>query len=252
MRILLLTLSLIVWGISGSNVHAQHSTRAIKSLIASGSLKGSYIGFIYSMKPNPTKQDTTIYFYELEWLEFNGRDTLLKIERFAVNQEWSVQSYKMLDYKIDREENSATLLWRKIAPHGTSRYFNPNGQILFERTTVAGSKQELLHIYEYYSDRKIKSESVFDNTVPNGEFKVFYPNGQLALSRVYKNGKLLSVPLWVSPTGEILPTGNLVNGNGKLQYYDKAGRFKGVEEYVNGEPTSGKEPCFDVIDGCDF
>ena len=86
----------------------------------------------------------------------------------------------------------------------------------------------------YYNDGKIETSAIYTDDKANGITDWYYPNGKLALSILYKNDLKMEVLKSFDKYGKGRDLGILKNGNGDCEIYNDDGSLKEIREYKDG------------------
>jgi len=90
----------------------------------------------------------------------------------------------------------------------------------------------------YYSKEKvIKAVETKENGEYHGEYRMWYPNGQLKMQGMIENGKWMGKWVYYNPTGALHKTGEYVNSlrHGLWLMYNLRGELIGEKTYDNGK-----------------
>lgn len=108
-----------------------------------------------------------------------------------------------------------------------------------DTTTMVKDYSDSIIIYSYMrinGKRTLISKGPIDskNKVVHGEFEMYYPNGDLWAIVQYNRDRIWNVKKVISPTGELLESGTLKNGNGIIIGYYVNGNIKYKGEMKDG------------------
>ena len=88
---------------------------------------------------------------------------------------------------------------------------------------------------KYYESGGLKEVAEFRDAKFHGLRKYYYPNGQLWIEQIYKEGKSWTVVANYTESGQKRDAGTLKNGNGTVIFYNEDGSVRDVLTYVDGE-----------------
>ena len=120
---------------------------------------------------------------------------------------------------------------------GDWKYYHSNGKTEKAGSYVQGKKTGLWK--DYYMQGQIKMVGLYVDGKPDGEWKIYHDNGQLYQVRLWEKGKFMDVVSCFDGKGKALDKGTLVNGNGTVISYYKSGKFKSINNYIDGKKQKG-------------
>lgn len=87
---------------------------------------------------------------------------------------------------------------------------------------------------EYYQNGSVKRKTTFEHGAYEGEYTVFYPNGDTFVSALYMMDRLMELIKYNDKNGNPIPTHGFTKGNGRIFEYDIGGNLKGFGNLENG------------------
>ena len=88
---------------------------------------------------------------------------------------------------IEDNEEYIDTICQHIQPHGETKEYNKNGQLLSHKYYKEGKQHG--ESKEWYENGQLLHQTYFKEGKPHGERKTWYDNGQLLHQKYYKEGK---------------------------------------------------------------
>jgi antitoxin component YwqK of YwqJK toxin-antitoxin module len=109
---------------------------------------------------------------------------------------------------------------------------------LIEETNYKDGKKEGIK-KQYYADGKLKSEVPYQNNIPKGNSRTYYPNGNLSEEGTWKNGGWDGVYKYYYENGKLSYEWNFVNGKreGEQKYYFPNGKLNYIGNWKDGSES---------------
>ncbi len=112
-------------------------------------------------------------------------------------------------------------------------YYYSNGNLKKTGRFVAGKRDGGWK--EYYENGQLEETRRYANGKADGEWKLYFDNGQLYQTQLWKNGRFMDLISCFDGKGSPLKKGTLTDGNGTVISYYKSGKFKDIDNYLNGK-----------------
>lgn len=127
-------------------------------------------------------------------------------------------------------------------PCGHTIGYYESGEKKYEENFAEGLLQDTST--HWYRSGTVKKEMNNNKGKLHGIYKYYHENGELWVEREYDNGLIVNTINLNDSEGNPLDPGDLLNGNGNVNYYTEAGNVYMIHTYKNGEKVG--EVTFDV------
>jgi len=189
-------------------------------------------------------------------LESNGEKTRIISETLLNKNINGKNIFEVLDVIGDLDISSEKI-FSKIENYKSKIYDINNGELVFATTYRNGKLEAESQVDEtfvkmtytfddnnfnkgtvnLYMDNNLFATVRIINSLQEGEMKMFYPNGKVMATSIFKNGKLNGISKMYYDNGKIIMKMNFIDDelNGETILYGESGKIIGKQFYRNGE-----------------
>ena len=189
-------------------------------------------------------------------LESNGEKTRIISETLLNKNINGKNIFEVLDVIGDLDISSEKI-FSKIENYKSKIYDINNGELVFATTYRNGKLEAESQVDEtfvkmtytfddnnfnkgtvnLYMDNNLFATVRIINSLQEGEMKMFYPNGKVMATSIFKNGKLNGISKMYYDNGKIIMKMNFIDDelNEETILYGESGKIIGKQFYRNGE-----------------
>lgn len=136
--------------------------------------------------------------------------------------------------------------WKEGEQNGLFQLYTEDGVLVDNANFKDGEREGVTE--QYYSDTgSLRVVGNYKNGVLEGEFKAYYPNGNLQGEIIYKNGEMNGEFKEYYESGKIRYTGYYNNNlqDGEWKFYLEKGNLQSIINYKDGELNGLKEDYYE-------
>jgi antitoxin component YwqK of YwqJK toxin-antitoxin module len=171
----------------------------------------------------------------------------LNLKRLSFLQETAKINIGMMDYALEQRKKlkrKKKKLPTQIAGEAFQDIPNFSPILLPEGATEGQSLEDghLVRIRRQYG-KSIEEKRVEKDGVPDGQYLLYYPKGQVKMSGFYKKGKLHGPSIFYSEKGAVLSKSLYVEGllEGESRWYYHLGAIYAIQRHKHGELHGDQE-----------